>query len=338
MNVRIDPRFYVSHGPFSLSELLDGLSANLPDPVFADESVEALAPLAESQAGDLTFLKSKTSLSALDTAHATACFVTPELQELVGEKSIIPILSQTPRAHFARVAAKLVSPRSQSDTDGPAGKIAKTARVHSTAVLGAGVIIEDGVDIAPYAVIGPGVSIGAGSRIGAHCSVSFAILGTQCTLKDGAVIGGSGFGVTDDENGIIDIPHLGRVILGDGVSIGSQSCVDRGQLGDTVIGNHTKIDNLVQIAHNVRMGTACAIAGHTGISGSCVLGDRVTLGGSVGLADHIYIGDGASIAARSGVMHNIPAGETWLGTPAQPIRDEMRMIARMRKLTRTKKS
>jgi len=176
------------------------------------------------------------------------------------------------------------------------------------------------------------VQLQSGTQVGSHVDIQCALVGKDCVIKSGSVIGGAGFGVAHDEKGVVDIPHLGRVILGKRVSVGSQTCIDRGQLGDTQIGDDTKIDNLVQIAHNVVIGKSCAIAGHSGISGSVTIGNFVMLGGSVGLADHVRIGDKASIAARSGVMHDIPAGETWFGTPAQPIREQMRMISRMRKL------
>ena len=175
------------------------------------------------------------------------------------------------------------------------------------------------------------------SNIGSHTTLECCIIGEHCTIKPGARIGTSGFGMDADENGIIDLPHFGRVIVGDRVSIGAQTTIDRGQLGDTIIGDDVKIDNLVQIAHNVTIGAGSMIAGLVGISGSCVIGQGVLMGGSVGLADHITVGDGARLAARAGVMHNVPAGETWSGIPAVPIRDHMRMIAATKKMIAKKK-
>jgi len=327
----IDTRFYNPRGPFTLADLIEGLAAELPDAKFGDEEVNSGGILSESLPGQICFLDNKRHKDQALSAKATACFVTERLAEVIGAQHIVPIVTKTPRAHFARAMNKMAVPKSLASSEGEA-KIAKSAKVHSSAIVGAGAVIEDGAEIAPYAIIGPGVHIGAGTVIGSNSDISCTIIGKKCKIKPSAVIGGAGFGVTGDEKGMLDIPHLGRVIIGNGVSIGSQSCVDRGQIGDTVIGDNVKIDNLVQIAHNCTIGEGTVIAGHVGISGSCVVGKGVQMGGNVGLADHIKVGDGASIAARAGVMHNIPAGEVWSGIPAMPIREHMRLVSATRKL------
>ena len=327
----IDTRFYISLGPFSLADLIEGLAAELPDPKFGEEDVSSGGVLSESLPGQICFLDNKRHKKQALTAKATACFVTERLADIIGAQHIIPIVTKTPRAHFARAMSKMASLKTLAASEGDA-KIAKSARVHNSAVIGAGAVIEEGVEIAPYAIIGPGVHIGAGTIIGSHADISCAVIGNNCKIKPSAVIGGAGFGVTGDEKGMFDIPHLGRVLLGDRISIGSQSCVDRGQIGDTVIGDDVKIDNLVQVAHNCMIGEGTVIAGHTGISGSCVVGKGVQMGGNVGLADHVKVGDGASIAARAGVMHDIPADEVWSGIPAMPIREHMRLVTATRKL------
>lgn len=332
----IDTRFYISRGPLSLSELIDGLAANLPDPKFGEDMISSGAILAESNPEQICFLDNKRHKDQALTAKATACFVTERLADVVGAQHIIPIVTKTPRAHFARAMERLAVRKTMAASEG-AAKIAKTAKVHSSAVIGAGAVIEDGAEISPYAIIGPGVHIGANTVVGSHVDIRCAIIGQGCKIKPSAVIGGAGFGVTGDENGLLDIPHLGRVIMGDRVSIGSQSCVDRGQIGDTILGNDVKLDNLVQIAHNCIIGDGTVIAGHTGIAGSCTVGKGVQMGGNVGLADHISVGDGVSIAARSGVMNNIPAGEVWAGVPAMPFRDFMRFVNVVRKLSQKPK-
>ncbi len=140
-------------------------------------------------------------------------------------------------------------------------------------------------------------------------------------------IGEPGFGVTSTDGLTVDIPQLGRVILQDNVSVGSNTCIDRGAWDDTVVGENTKIDNHVQIAHNVQIGRGCLIAAKVGISGSCVIGDGVAFGGGAGLADHVNVGDRARVAADAGVMRDIPAGQMWVGTPARPVRQFMREVA-----------
>lgn len=332
----IDTRFYISRGPLSLADLIEGLAASLPDAKFGEEVISSGAALADSKPDQICFLENKRHKDQALTAKATACFVTERLAERVGAQHIIPIVTKTPRAHFARAMERLATRKTLAASEGEA-KIAKSARVHSSAIIGAGAVIEDGAEISPYAIIGPGVHIGAETIIGSHVDIRCAVIGRGCKIKPFAVIGGAGFGVTGDENGLLDIPHLGRVIIGDHVSIGSQSCVDRGQIGDTVLGDNVKIDNLVQIAHNCDIGAGTIIAGHSGISGSCKVGKGVQMGGNVGLADHISVGDGASIAARSGVMNNIPAGEVWGGVPAMPIREFMRFVSTIRKFSQKPK-
>jgi UDP-3-O-[3-hydroxymyristoyl] glucosamine N-acyltransferase len=327
----IDARFYISSGPITLADLVEGMAAELPDAKFGEEEVSAGGILSKSLPGQICFLDNKRRKDQALTAKATACFVTDRLADIIGEQHIIPIITKTPRAHFARAMQQLATPKSLATAEG-AAKIAKNAHVHSAAVIGAGAIIDEGAEIAPYAIIGPGVHIGSGTVIGSHADIRCAVIGKDCKIKPSAVIGGAGFGVTGDEHGMLDIPHLGRVIMGNRVSIGSQSCIDRGQIGDTIIGDDVKIDNLVQIAHNCHIGKGTVIAGHTGISGSCHVGEGVQMGGNVGLADHLTIGDGASIAARAGVMHDIPAGEVWSGIPAMPIREHMRLVSATRKL------
>lgn len=332
----LDPRFYKANGPISLSELIDGLDVDLAHEKFSDELITGGAILAGSKAGHICFFNNKRHISQVETAKATACFVPERMADILGQKHIIPIISKTPKAHFGRVIKTLVTSLDLHTAKG-VPTVAKSANVHATAILGAGAVIGEDVVVSPYAVIGPGVHVGAGTYIGPHAHIEYAILGQDCKIKANAVIGGAGFGVSADENGILDIPHIGRVIIGDRVTIGSHSAVDRGQLGDTELADDVKVDNLVQIAHNVKIGAGTFLAGQVGISGSCIIGKGAKLGGAVGLADNIKVGDGAFVAARSGVMHDIPPGETWSGIPAMPIREHMRLVSATRKLSRKSK-
>ena len=167
--------------------------------------------------------------------------------------------------------------------------------------------IGTGTIIAPNAVVGRGCRIGRNCYVGPNAVVQYALLGDRVIVHAGAKIGQDGFGFTFGKSGPERIPQIGRVIIQDNVEIGANSTIDRGALDDTVIGENTKIDNLVQIAHNVRIGRNCVIAGLTGISGSVTVGDNVMVGGGVGIADHLTIGIGAQLAARSGFMHDVPA-------------------------------
>lgn len=161
-----------------------------------------------------------------------------------------------------------------------------------------------------------------------------AELGEDCNILSGAVIGETGFGVAVSDAGLVDMPHLGSVEIAASVTIGANSCVDRGQFGATRIGEGTKIDNLCHIGHNCRIGRNVAMAAFAGVSGSCVVEDDVMFGGRVGLQDHITIGKGARIGGNSALAESVPAGETWMGDPAQPLRQYLRQVSEVRRLAR----
>lgn len=334
----IDSRFYDVAGPFSLGELISELDvSDALNTKILDEQISLPAELSVAKKGSISFLSGAKHKSSIGSSQATACFVSEKFAPLLSDQHIIPIISASPRAHFARAVARLVH-KKDLDAQGVIAQISTSATIHRTAIIGAGATISDGVMIGPYAIIGPGVEIGKNSILESHVNVECAVIGENCLIKVGAQLGGEGFGMDGDESGIVNLPHIGRVIIGDRVRIGSHSCIDRGFLGDTRIDNDVKIDNLVQIAHNCEIGSGTMIAAHSGISGSCIVGKNVRMGGAVGLADHINVGDGAQLAAAAGVMHNVPAGEIWSGVPAQPIRDHMRMISATRKLIQKKKT
>ncbi|GLQ20295.1 UDP-3-O-(3-hydroxymyristoyl)glucosamine N-acyltransferase [Algimonas porphyrae] len=305
----IDTRFYeLIEGGLSVSDLCARLDLAAPEGSLAETRIFEPAPLVTSQAGSLAFLESRKHSPTLETAKASACFVTDALADAVAERNIVPLICKAPKYQLARATDILVKAAKR-----PA-EIAQDSHIH------------------PSTIIGPGVVIGSNVSIGPNSVITNAIIGDDTHIGACTVIGGTGFGVvTGPDGAIMSVPHVGRVLIGRNVRIGSNTCIDRGQLGDTVIGDDCQIDNLVQIAHNCVLERGCALAGRVGISGSCHIGEGVLMGGSAGLADHITVGPGARLAAFAGVMHDVPAGETWSGIPAMPIRDHMRIVAKAKR-------
>jgi len=332
-----DPRFFELGPPIAIRELAALAGAQDPGPEVADRLISGVGSLETAGPDEVTFHFGRQHLAALERTSAAACFVgSAQVQHVPA--ATVPLQTAFPQNAFARAAERLYSVRrceAGSSSVHPSSRIEDGAVVEPGAVIGADAEIGSGTVIGAGAVIGPGVTIGRDCRIGPRVVVMCALVGDRVRLQAGAVIGEAGFGAAAGPNGVIDLPQLGRVILQDGVSVGANSCIDRGALEDTVIGENTKIDNLVQIAHNVCIGRNCVLAAHTGISGSCTIGDGCMFGGRVGLADHLTIGNGVRLAAASGVMHSIADGETWGGYPARPVSQWMREVATLSKLTRS---
>jgi UDP-3-O-[3-hydroxymyristoyl] glucosamine N-acyltransferase len=328
-----DPRFFEDLGPATVAELASLTGAELADAGAGARAVHAVSVLAHATCDTVSFLADRRHLSELAAAKPGACFLRAEHASAAPE-GCAALVTAAPQAAYARAAGRLHRPRVARGGEA----VARDAMLEDGVVLGPGVVVGPGArigrgtTIGPNTVVGPGVALGRGCVIGSNVTLGFALIGDRVTIMSGAVIGEPGFGATAGTGGLIDMPQLGRVIVQDGVTIGANSCIDRGAFEDTVIGENTKIDNLVQIAHNVRIGRNCVMAAHTGLSGSVVVGDGVQFGGRAGVADHVTIGDGARVAAASGAMKDIPAGETWGGSPARPLKRWMRETAWLAKM------
>ena len=336
-----DPRFHAAAGPLPLGRLAAAAGIAVPEGV-GDRLFTGVATLQAAGPADLSFLESRRWLPSLRESRAGAVVLAEANAQAVPEGTIA-LVSPAPVLAFARIAALLHPP-----------EVAAGHR-HPTAVIGEGAEIGEGCEIGPYAVIeagavlgprcivgphthiGPNCVFGAECRILSHVTVTHCVAGDRVTLNPGCRIGSEGFGfATTREGEHVTVPQLGRVLLGDGVEVGANSCIDRGSGNDTVIGAGSRLDDLVMIGHNVRLGRGCVIVAQAGISGSTTLGDFVVVAAQAGISGHLSIGSKARVGAKSGVIDDVPAGMDVFGFPAMPAREGLRVAAAMRKLGRSK--
>ncbi|WP_343897684.1 UDP-3-O-(3-hydroxymyristoyl)glucosamine N-acyltransferase, partial [Craurococcus roseus] len=301
---------------------------------------DGVASLAEAGPGQVSYLAERRYLDALRATGAGAVVVPPAHAAAVPDGAVA-VVTEAAQLGFARVAA-LFHPRPAPKAGihptaavGEGATIGEGTEVGAFAVIGDGARIGRGCVVHPHAVVGPGVEIGDGCRLHAHSSVSHALLGRGVVLHPGARVGQEGFSFVPDAQGRFEtMPQLGRVVIGDGAEIGANACVDRGALGDTVLGPGTRLDNLVQVGHNVRTGRGCILVAQSGVSGSTVLEDFVTVAAQAGLTGHLRLGTKARVGAQAGVMNDVPAGTDVLGSPAWPARQAWRAFAHLRKIGR----
>lgn len=336
------PGFFDKAGPFTLAEVAAATQSEAKgDGAVLARTVSGVEPLSEAGPQHLTFLDNRKYLPQLAATRAGACLVSPLFAARV-PAATTPLITPTPYRAFARALALFYPDalRSKAAQAGESNRIAPSA------------VIEEGVEIEPGAVVGPEARIGAGTRIAAGAvigtrvtigrgcyvgplvSVMHALVGDRVILHAGVRIGQDGFGFAMGREGHLKVPQIGRVIIQDDVEIGANSTIDRGALKDTVIGEGTKIDNLVQIGHNVVIGRHCVIVGQVGISGSTELGDHVVMGGQSGAVGHIKIGSGAQIAGGSHPKDDVPPGAVLAGTPARPFKQWARELAAVSRLAR----
>ncbi len=336
-----DPRFFTAQGPFDLAELAVIAEADLAPGADGARRVVDIAPLEAAGGETISFLDNRRYIEAFTRSHAGACIIAPEVAQQAPQGMAL-LLTPEPYRAFARVARAFYPPARVKPGIAEAAVIDAEAilgpdcRVDAGAVIGAHCEIGARCHIGANAVIEAGVVMGEDCIVGACASLSHCRMGDRVTIYPGARIGQEGFGFAPSPAGHLRIPHTGRVIIGDDAEVGANSTIDRGSGPDTIIGAGCMIDNLVQIAHNVQLGKGCVIAGQVGISGSTKLGDFVVCGGQVGLAGHLDIGDGAQLAARAGLMRDVPPGEVHGGTPAVPLMQWKRQIVALARLAERK--
>ncbi len=340
-----DPQFFAPPKPATVAEVCAWTGATVPDGADLATLLTGVGPLDTAGRGEVTFLDNKKYLADLAGTRASACFVAPAIADRVPD-GVIALVARDPYRAFATLVGRFypVALRPEGIVGDVSG-IAPGAHVHTSAKLEPGVVVEPGAVIGARAEIGTGtvicanavighdVRIGRNGYVGAGATVLHALIGNRVYLHGGVRIGQDGFGFAMGASHQ-KVPQIGRVVIQDDVEIGANSTIDRGANRDTVIGEGTKIDNLVQIGHNVVVGRHCVIVSQVGISGSCRIEDYAVLAGQVGLAGHLTVGAGAQIGAQSGVVNDVPAGQRYFGTPAKPFRESAREAATLARLAR----
>lgn len=332
-----EPLFFRRPGNLTHADVWRAAGGEIPDRADGVRQVRAILPLDEAGPDDLSYCDSPRYLAALQATEAGLVLVAARFATHV-PSATQAVICKDPYAAYAHCLRLLhpdaLRPASLTQTQGvsPGAFVDPSAQLETDVTIDAGAVIGPQVEIGRGSVIGSGAVIGAGCRIGRECSIGpqvtiqHALIGNHVILHPGVRIGQDGFGYAMSAAGHAKVPQVGRVIVQDHVEIGANSTVDRGATRDTVIGEGTKIDNQVQVGHNVRIGRHCVIVAQVGIAGSSILEDHVVLGGQVGVAGHLRIGARSQIAASSDVATDVPADVKWGGTPARPMRDWMRSL------------
>lgn len=335
-----DTLFYQQTGPVKLGELADTIGCDVPNKE-RNKLINSIKSLSQAGENDLSFLSNKKYLSDLKKTKAGVCIIPADLLEFEGAHPIF-LKSKNPYFAYAKALDMFYHEPKQHVV------IEKSAHIHSTATIGNNtyighnVVISDNVFIGDHSFIASGtyigqnVKIGNGARIDSNVSISHSIIGDNVVILPGARIGQDGFGFATDKGIHKKIYHIGRVIIGNDVEIGANSCIDRGSMNDTIIEDYCRIDNLVQIGHNAHIKKGAILVAQVGIAGSSVIGSYCALGGQVGVAGHINITDQVQIAGQGGVIQDITSSGIYGGTPAVPIKDWHRQTITIKNLINKK--
>jgi len=337
-----DARFFRRSAPIPLGEIAAHVGGELLAPAAAAFLVRDVAALDCAKTGELSVFCDGKRTTEFANNHASVVVTNRALSEHAHNGSWLMLVSD-PRLAFAKIGHMFYPPAALTEGVHSSAQVSCTATIGAGTQIGSGTVVGCGASVGARcqiesnAVIGEGVTIGDDCVIGANTSISHAMIGARVNISSNVSIGGEGFGFVQSPTGLLRIAQLGRVIIEDDVQIGGNCAVDRGTMGDTVIGAGTAIDNLVQIAHNVRIGRHCVLAGQVGIAGSTTLGDRVMVGGQTAINDHVTVGSDARIAGKSGVMRDVAPGEAVGGYPAMPIRQWHRQTLALAQLAKRDK-
>jgi len=331
-----DVNFFKNCGPFSANDLAEHTQSK----IIGDATVKVtdINTLESAKSGEISFFSNSKYKRAFAQTKASVCICDDASIELA-PRGMTLLVNSNPYAAYALVTQKFYKPLPAQAT------IAKTAvldasasigvktHISDFAVIGRNVKIGSNCFIGANTVLCDGVSIGDNTKIMHNVTISHTLIGNNCAIYSGCRIGQDGFGYAPSSLGITKVEQLGRVVIGNHVEIGANSTIDRGAIEDTIIGDGTKIDNLVQIGHNVQIGRNCFIVAQVGIAGSVIIEDGVMIGGQSGIAGHLTIGKGCMLAAKSGIMSDLEPGSTVGGSPAVPVKQWLRITAMLKKMS-----
>jgi len=318
----------------TISQLAEQLGAELAGD--GKKNISAVAPIESAGENDVTFATNSAHIAKLASSNAAAAIV----QKRIEGADIAQLIVKDVNGALIK-SLNIFAPKLKSLAKGidPSATIAEDVQIGPDVSIGQGVFIDSGAKIGENTIIAAGCKIGQNSKVGKNCRIDGNVviyynctIGNNVVIQANTTIGSTGFGYAFINGEHKLMPHNGGVVIEDCVEIGANCCIDRAKFDNTIIGAGTKIDNLVQIAHNVKIGKCCLIVAQVGIAGSCKIGDGVVFGGQAGLVDNVEIGDGAMIGAQSGVMQNISAGQKVLGSPATEIRNALKIMSLNKRL------
>ena len=337
----VNTDFHNIVGPYTVKKLAKFINAKIFNMNNSNTLIYGAADVLNANKGDITFIAFNNTIRKLKNSLASVCIV-KKYDKIAIPNHMICLEVNDPHAAYAKIAQKffpndLFVPFISNNSEVPNKyKLSNTIRVDPFTVVEDETVIEDNVWIGSGCFIGKGVKIGFGTRIYSNVTIECAEIGKHVLIYSGVRIGQSGFGFAPSSEGHIKIPQVGKVIIEDNVEVGANACIDRGSYGPTIIGEGTFIDNLVHIAHNVRIGKYCAIAGQVGIAGSAIIDDYCMFGGQVGIGGHIRIGKGSQAGGQAGITKDLSAGSKVSGTPAIPLTQYHRQSLMLQRLIKNK--